>query len=53
LKNVIDAFSITTNDDDTELMKSNTMSMATMFKTGDHLPFIIGSKAFNQDEFIG
>ena len=52
LNHAINVFGITSNDDDDLLTKSHTMSMA-MFKSADHLPFLIGSKAFAQDEFLG
>jgi len=52
LNYAINVFNITSNEDDDILMKSHTMSMA-MFKSADHLPFIVGSKAYGQDEYLG
>jgi len=52
LNYAIEVFNITSNEDDDILMKSHTMSMA-MFKSADHLPFIVGSKAYGQDEYLG
>jgi len=52
VQNAINVFNITNNDDDELLTKSHTMSMS-MFKSTDHLPFLIGSKAFASDEYLG
>mmetsp|Transcript_16238 Transcript_16238/g.13833 ORF Transcript_16238/g.13833 Transcript_16238/m.13833 type:complete len:153 (+) Transcript_16238:173-631(+) len=48
----LSSLNITENDDD-NMSKSNTMTSVNIFKGSEGLPFIIGSRAFHDDEFMG
>jgi hypothetical protein len=44
---------IAAEEDDLSKTASNTMTAANIFRGTEGLPFIIGSRAFNEDEFVG
>ncbi len=55
MKNAIQALNIGAEDDDLSLSRtaSNTIAGVNIFKGTEGLPSIIGSRDFNENEFVG
>ncbi len=52
VKFAFQTLSITTEEDEI-LNKANTLTATNMFRATEGLPLVVGSKGFEQDDFIG